>query len=311
MLFRSRYRLNGLYNEWVDAGSRRIADFNKLPPGSFTFQVAAANNAGIWNDRGQSMLLIIKPLLYQTWWFKTLVLLWGAGVVIAAYRARIAALKRERKLQEEFSRKLIESQEHERSRIARELHDGLGQDLLVIKNYAVLGLAGNQENPAAHYNTISETASEAIQQVREISHDLRPYQLEHFGPTAAIRGIYKRLAEGPIRFEALIENIDALFSKEDASHLFRILQELTNNILKHSRATEANVIVEVRDNFVRIEVTDNGLGLSSAPKDAGIGLRGIAERVRILGGTLNMGAPDGKGARIEIVIPFKDSKVSI
>jgi len=308
---RFKYRLSGLDRDWVDAGSRRIADFNKLPPDHYVFRVTAANNSGLWNDQGQTLEMTVQPFVYQTWWFRGALLLLLAGLIATAVKMRIATANRERDLHEEFARRLIESQERERSRIARELHDGLGQDLLVIKNYAVLGLNSNPESAAAgHYNTISETAAEAIRQVREISHDLRPYQLEHLGATAAIRSIFKRLAEGPIRFEASIENIDALFSKEDASHVFRILQELTNNVLKHSGATQCTAIVERRGDHVHIVVNDNGKGFDAGPRGSGLGVRGIAERVHILGGKVNMKSLENGGAHVEIRIPVRGARLS-
>jgi signal transduction histidine kinase len=141
----------------------------------------------------------------------------GAGALAFAWQYRISRLQRAYAAQQSFSRQLIASQESERKRIAGELHDSLGQQLLIIKNWAVLALHGleNQIVPKESLDEISSTASHAIEEMREIAYNLRPYQLEKLGLTAAIRGLASRVAASSnIRFAAEIDDIDGLFSQE-------------------------------------------------------------------------------------------------
>src|SRR5262249_47640 len=137
---RFRYQLEGLDSAWVEAGTRRAAYYSHLPPGEYKFVVTAANSDGLWNPLGTSVRVIVVPPFYRTWWFMTVsvALVGGAGLLI--YERRVRALERRNREQAAFARQLIESQEGERKRIAAELHDSLGQRLVVIKNLALLVL---------------------------------------------------------------------------------------------------------------------------------------------------------------------------
>jgi signal transduction histidine kinase len=137
---------------------------------------------------------VLAPF-YQTVWFAALMLLIGVAATAAAWKLRVAQLERERAAQQAFSQQLIASQESERKRIAAELHDSLGQRLVVINNLALFTLRSgdkrSQENGGGHSvaAAVEEISSEtklAIQETREISYNLRPFQLDRLGLTKAI-----------------------------------------------------------------------------------------------------------------------------
>ena len=182
------YRLEGLDEGWVRAGTRRVTVCTHVPPGEYVFRVKGSNNDGVWNDEGAAVRLSITPPFWGTWYFRGM----SAFVVLAGltvfYRRRLRRWQRERQMQQQFSLKVMESQENERKRIAGELHDSLGQDLLVIRNRALLGLRDSALSAHARdqLNQISAVAAQAISGVREIAHDLRPYQLDRLGLTKAV-----------------------------------------------------------------------------------------------------------------------------
>ncbi len=180
-----KYKLEGLDADWVDVGTRRVACFPYLPPGNYTFRVIAANSDGIWNNEGAARDIFVATPFYRAWWFIALVTLSLVGIAILIFQRRFAALRARQAAQEAFARQLIESQEAERKRIAAELRDSLGQNLLIVKNRALVGLNTlNGDNPAReHLTEISETTSQALDEVRESAHNLRPYQLERLGLT--------------------------------------------------------------------------------------------------------------------------------
>ncbi len=139
------------------------------------------------NNEGASLDIFVATPFYLTWWFWALSLMGVAGLGFSIYRSRVAQLRKEYSLKEafseqmlesqkNFSRQLLESQESERGRIAAELHDSLGQRLLVIKNWAVLSLMLSPADAPAReqLNEISETASLALEETRQIVYDLRP-----------------------------------------------------------------------------------------------------------------------------------------
>ena len=141
---RFKYQLVGLDQDWVDVGSRRVAYFNHLPPGQYTFRVIAANSDGVWNTEGASLPITVIPHFWQTWWFRMLALLVLAGMIGLTFWWRIMQLSRKHAAQEAFSQQLIESQESERKRIAAELHDSLGQSLVIIKNSSIRAVISGQ-----------------------------------------------------------------------------------------------------------------------------------------------------------------------
>jgi PAS domain S-box-containing protein len=227
---------------------------------------------------------------------------------------RERAVASEREAREEFTRQLIESQEAERRRIAGELHDSLGQNLLLVKNYAQLAVSAGLGSPQAReqLETIMQLSSDAIAEVRRISHDLCPYQLDDVGLTLALEAlINKTSGSTEIRFAHKLDSVDDLFSSEAASSLYRVVQECLNNILKHSGASSVNIRLERDVRHVDLWMEDDGRGfdVSATPEKGragGLGLRNIAERVRLLGGELKLDSQPGKGTRIKVKVPIPD-----
>jgi signal transduction histidine kinase len=228
-----------------------------------------------------------------------------------AYRLRVRGLTRARVAQEEFSRRLLSSQEGERKRIAAELHDSLGQNLLVIKNRALMGLMP-QELPAAsreQLDEISALSSQAIEEVREISYNLRPYQIDRLGLSRAVEAMIKKVAVASgIRFTTAIDPLKDVLPKDAEISVYRIVQECVNNIVKHSEATQASVEMKRDDSTLRVTVKDNGKGfaveqtLSPESGKHGFGLVGMPERVRLLGGTYDIQSSEGKGTVISVIL---------
>lgn len=307
---RFRYRLLGYDRDWVEAGHTRFASYSKLPPGRYNFEVKAANNDGVWNETGAALALLVQPSFWQTRWFGGALAALGLGAILATHRWRIARLERRRAEQEAFSRKLIDSQEQERQRIAAELHDSLGQNLLVIKNRAALALT-QQADPGkmvAQVREVSAMASAAVREVRDIAQNLRPFQIDELGLTKAVRAMARTLGDASgIEFTADLDDIDRVLPPEFEISFYRTVQECLNNIVKHSHAKTA-VIGLCRDpDAIRVIISDDGqgfapelLGKRSAP---GFGLRNISERVRTMGGKLDIRTQPGAGTQVEIRVP--------
>jgi signal transduction histidine kinase/ligand-binding sensor domain-containing protein len=307
---RFKYKLEGYDADWVDAGPRRVAYYTNAPPGRYVFRVTASNNDGVWNTEGAAVAVVFVPPFWRTWWFVSCA---AAGLVLCAfllYRRRIARVERARRAQEEFSRQLIASQEGERKRIAAELHDSLGQDLLIIKNRAALGLR-LLDDPAKAREQIEEiagTASQSIREVRQIAYNLRPYHLDEIGLTQALEELVERVAGScPLRLEASIDYVDDLFPADSAINLYRIVQEGINNVLKHSGAGAAKVSVRRGESELEVTVEDDGRGF--APEEGGarrgLGLVGLSERARILGGKLSVRSAPGRGTTVRLNIRTK------
>jgi signal transduction histidine kinase len=298
--------------DWVEAGDRRVANYSHVQPGSYTFQVIAANSDGVWNNVGETIRVTVLPPFYRTWWFLSLVTISAIGLALIAYRQRMLQLQRRHQIQQAFSQQLIESQEGERKRISAELHDSIGQSLIVIKNLAFMAA-----NPEDDHQTqervaqISAVASQAITEVKEISYNLRPYQLDRLGLSRAIKALLTGIADSSdIKFEISIDDLGGLFSKEAEINLYRIIQEGVNNIIKHSAATEARITIKRETTGAVVTIHDNGKGFvpnRAESKDGGFGMIGMSERVRMLGGRHIIQSVPGQGTTITIYIEHENS----
>jgi signal transduction histidine kinase len=227
----------------------------------------------------------------------------------------VSQLDRVQAAQQAFSRQLIASQEAERKRIAAEMHDSLGQRLVVIKHLAYLLLRSKKGAAADDSDTqtiaeISDEASSAMAETREICYNLRPFQLDRLGLTKAIEAMVRTtgIASG-IRFTEL-DNIDDVFPEDLRINFHHIVQESLGNILKHAQATEVNVRVKRRIENVVLTIEDNGRGFTPDERSplfsrSGFGLTGMGERARLLGGEFKVRSTLGKGTTILFEIPLK------
>lgn len=306
------YKMEGFDEDWVYCGTRRTATYTNLNPGEYTFRVKGSNNDGLWNEEGTSIKITITPPWYKTIIFKGLVGLSLIGSIGSFYRKRIHKLYKEKKQQEDFTKKLIESQENERKRVAAELHDSLGQDLLIIKNKLLMNIKKtDDENYKEQLQEISELTSFTLDDVREISYNLRPYELDRLGLTKTITSMIGRANSSTnINFTGIIDDIDRLFSTETETNIYRIIQECLNNVIKHSKAKEVIVNILKKENEIRINISDEGIGFDirkfkQNTNRNGFGLKGIEERVRMLNGEFNIDSAAGKGTVLNIQLTVR------
>lgn len=207
-----------------------------------------------------------------------------------------------------FSQQLIGSQENERKRVAAELHDSLGQSLGMVKN-KVLMIKRDTQKPELRekqLRDLEEMVTEAIQEVRNISYNLRPLHLELLGITQSLHSLLEDVMEtGQIEVETDIQNFDNILSKSNEMNVFRIVQECFNNILKHAQATAARIRINQTDAMITIRIEDNGVGIGPASTGkGGFGMIGIRERLNILNGQIEILENNPSGTIIYIQIPF-------
>lgn len=306
-----QYRLVGADHDWQQPTRQRTVAYASLQPGTYRFEVRATRGGALPFGPTAGMTFTINPPFWGTWWFRASVLLIIAGMLYFVRRRKIEQLRRETKAQQEFSRQLLESQENERKRIAGELHDSLVQDLLVAKNRSLMGLKNVQdpERVGRELEGISSALSSAIEEVREIAHNLRPYQLDRLGFSKAVRSLVVKLAESTsIRIAAEIDDVDGDLNGATSIHLYRILQEALNNVLKHSNASSALVTLKRDGSSIRLCISDDGRGLSLASTRAkGFGLDNIAQRANLIGASFEITSGEGKGTTLQVTIPIQQA----
>jgi signal transduction histidine kinase/ligand-binding sensor domain-containing protein len=310
---RFKCQLVGFDRGWIDMGERRVAYYTRVPPGHYTFRIAAENHDGVMSRGDASLDIILLPHWYQTQWFIfALAACVVAALVSTHFWQKNQTLQR-RSAQEAFARQLIASQEVERRRIASDLHDSLEQEILVIKNRADLGLdSASPAQAQQQLGQISQLAMHAIGAIREITHNLRPKVLDRLGLTRALRTLVERIEEGATcRIHADLDPIDGLLPQPDEINLYRIVQESLNNVLKHSGASRVEIRLQRRDPGILLEIEDNGCGFNpeSPLHSGGFGLRGLQERARILGGSLEILSEPGRGTTVRANFPIPDKPI--
>ncbi len=312
------YMLEGIDEEWIDAGKRRTAFFPYLPPGEYTFRARAVNADGIWSTNDATLKIIVTAKFWESPWFIAGVVGLLAGLIVLWFVRRNLALKQQRQRQTDFSRQLIAASERERSRIAAELHDGLGQNLLLMKNWARQAresTKGDGSTVPGLMNKIEELAADSLEETRAIVQDLGSKDIERFGLTEAIVSVLEHSEDASgIVFEKNINDIDNLLPRDSEVAVLRIMQECLNNIVKHSQSARAEVSVRLLDNKILIDVRDHGIGFDVGSMLSGgngarhpqFGLRNITERVELLGGSSSI--VSGKdGTTVSIAIPKNEN----
>ena len=310
------YKLEGLDQNWVDSSGRRTATYPYLPSGSYVFRVKAISTTGVWSEETATVEINVAKRFWETGLF---LVMCAAAILLTVYfghKIRVARLEARQRQQEDFTRSLIRSHESERLRLAGELHDGIGQNLLIMRNWAEFGLKHDSLDAEArnHFEQISEVASNTLAETRAIVGNLSPQNLERFGLSEAVRSIVDQIERSSgIKFEARIEDVDDLLSNESQLAAYRSLQECLNNVVKHSGSPTATVAVRRAESGVEVLVEDAGKGfdtehvLDEDVSNAGFGLKNIVQRVRLLGGSIRIESEPEKFTRVVIWIP-KDGK---
>lgn len=222
-------------------------------------------------------------------------------------------VSRSEEAQRQFSRRLVESQEAERKRIAAELHDSLAQNMTIIHGEARKKLESSSPRPEEEtdsLNVISSTALRSLAEIREISYNLRPPQLDELGLKQALQSLIKRVSRSSnLNIRGKIDINKETIPPEMEIQIFRIVQEGMTNMIKHSEATEGAVEIVQTNGDLHLEISDNGKGFDGKTKNGdesnGFGMRSMEERVRLCGGTFRVDSRPAKGTRVEALIPLK------
>ena len=201
---------------------------------------------------------------------------------------------------------MVNGQEAERSRIANDLHDSLGGMLSTLKlQYDALQIDHLNLGEDKTYHKIMDLIDDACKDVRDIARNLKPTALEKLGLTAALKDLINRYSsKGSLDISLHVNDVDGILDEESKLHVYRIIQELLNNALKHARATEIDVQVNRTSDEILIMVEDNGQGFEREKVEKGLGLGNLESRVNVLKGEINIDSVIGRGTSVIVHIPL-------
>ncbi|MEP0262668.1 sensor histidine kinase [Dokdonia sp.] len=201
-------------------------------------------------------------------------------------------------LQEQFSQNLISEQEKERTRLARELHDSVGQKLMLLSKKTEI--SGDQSAQILAANT--------LQELRSISRSLHPAMLENLGLTKAIESLINEVdANTSLFFTHQIDPIDHLLPKETTLHFYRIMQEILSNMVKHADAKTASITITHKENIIEAVIKDNGKGFDFSQqlkKQTSLGMKTLVERTKIINSKIDIYSTPNVGTKIYLNIPI-------
>jgi len=231
---------------------------------------------------------------------------------VTALRVHEAELTAANEKLRRLSAQMIDAQEAERRRIARDLHDQVGQILTALKmQIALVAKQGVVNDAAAALMLAREFAEEALRHTRDLSASLHPHLLDDLGLEAALGWLVDRFVRPLVPTVDLRCRIAPARSSQEAELVaFRVVQEALTNAARHARATRIGVILEAGDGMLSIEVIDDGVGFEGgnagleAKRGSSLGLAGMGDRVAEFGGELTMDSTPGVGTRLRARLPW-------
>ncbi len=286
------YRMVGVEDDWIDAGTQNSARYTHLDPGRYVFQVKGSNSQNVWNQSGTSLSIIIAPPFWTTWWFRFLVIVALGTSIYLAFRYRL--------------QKLLEV-ERLRMRIADDLHDDVGSNLSTIA-----------------------IVSRSIQQARELSADTREKLAEIYSTATStsegmkdivwfIKPRNDKLDDLVLRMKDTASTMltdlehefriaesedwkaDTRITLEFKRNFFLAFKEIVTNIIRHASATNVQFQLSSRDGMLELFVLDNGRGFQpgiQSMKQHGHGLTSLQNRARALHGICEVTSEPGKGTTV-------------
>ena len=283
---RFAYRMVGVDNEWVEAGTRNYASYANLDPGRYVFEVRGCNSNSVWNESGTSLAIAIAPPYWRAWWFRILV----AGIVVslmyAAYRYRL--------------KKLLDL-ERLRLRIANDLHDDVGSNLSAI---AMVSRAA-QRAPELTQSTkrrlveIYDTAVLTSEGMKDLVWFIKPEDdtlddlFLRMKDTAATL-----LGEIPFDFQAPKTAASVTITIDFKRNVFLAFKEILSNITKHAMATRVEIHITLHARIFEMTIRDNGRGFDEATRPRGNGLLSLRKRASSIGGSCKITSGPQQGTAV-------------
>jgi ligand-binding sensor domain-containing protein/signal transduction histidine kinase len=283
---RFKYKLEGVNEDWVDAGARRVASYYNIGPGTYHFQVIACNDSGIWNETGATAVILLLPHIWQTTWFRVALVAAVGLVFLALHRLRLARLR-------EIDRF--------RLRLAADLHDDIGSNLSTISllSRRAQKHQANGEAPGDDLAAINRISRQTASAIREIVWLINPEY-------DTMRDLVTRMKEAA---DSILVGIDCQFQSPEAdlSHkltlqfrqnVFLLYKETLTNVARHARASRVEIKVEQNNGDWRLTVHDNGVGFDPQESYSGNGLKNLRLRAAKLNGALALESQPGRGTTV-------------
>ena len=289
---RYRYRLEGLDKDWNLPTDRRYVNYGNLPPGDYRFQVVAANDDGIWSSQPASVAFTIAAPFWRTTWFIALCALLTIAFVYSLYRLRLHQLLKIERL---------------RHRISTDLHDDIGSTLSSISILSDMAL---QEEAAPEMITqIRDHSLSLLDKMDDIVWSINPRNDTLESLLLRVRRFSAQLFEARgIEYEIDIQpDIRHLkLQMADRQHVYLIMKEAINNLIKHSGAHKACIHVQAIRHSLVVKISDDGLGFKPEGDPTGNGIINMKNRAANMKAALHIDTSPGKGTTVSLLLKIRN-----
>ena len=316
---------NGWSNKFIT--SENVARFTNLNPGRYTVSLVTENPKTTFSDSLFTPIVTINKPFFNQWWFYLINFLIASSIIYSVqnyisqkkYSSRLEkeVLERTKLLSKSeenirmLTQELFRAQENERKRIAMDLHDNVAQEISALKIFISKFASLHSDANTKKINTLLERS---ISSIREILYDLRPVELDQLGLVKSLYKLSKKFSkETNIKLKFFSSGFNNVTFNPDAEiNIFRLFQEILNNIRKHAKAKKVKInLIASYPNFLMC-IEDDGVGFNveektiEAVKNKRMGLQTIKERTYLLNGKLKIDSTPGKGTKFKIEISLKD-----
>jgi len=292
------YRMKGLNDNWVRTSEAIL--YNDLSPGEYTLQLKEPN----LKEETYSLPILITPPFWQKLWFQLCCL---AILVFVGYTYVKLKLTRERKLANLKLETEIAAQESERKRLAQDLHDDFGVRISALKMYinTIENLSQDKDEKLAKLShSAVDLVDNSMKDLRNLLTNLSPNSLREHGLFAAISELIhsiNRVGKIEISFDTNCSN--EKFEPSIELNIFRVIQELLNNSVKHARCDSIGIQIILDQGYLRISFSDNGIGFNRNQSKMGYGFTNIENRIKMISGSIKW--PNEFSNETNILIPNK------
>jgi len=283
------YKLDGIDKEWIPLQNTRNVRFSNLPAGSYTFQLKAANNDGIWNEQSTDLLLTVTPPFWKTSWF---ILLSGMMIVTGIYSLYRYRIKQ-----------LLDMQ-NLRISIATDLHDDIGATLSSISMYSdALKNQIKEKLPQLEpvLDKMGKNSRDMVSSMSDIVWAINPDNDEGKNLIQRMEQYARDLCA--IKIVKLHfytdDNIQSLkFPLEKRKNIYLVFKEALNNALKYSQATEITISLRYKSQSLQLVIKDNGKGFDIGQQKTGNGLKNMQTRAREINASIKIGSGENEGTTV-------------
>ncbi len=287
---------NRVFVDWRQLQKWEIPE-NTLPAAA----VVMYREPSLWDTHKRAILAAAAVVLLQS-------------ALIVLLVAQMQRRKRSEQIVRQLTRRVINASEDERRRIARELHDDIGQrlSLAVVQLDLFRGQAAAEAlRNRTDLDSSIENLSSLVSDVHDLSHRLHSSKLEHIGLTASIRDLCRQISQSyGLEIDFYGDGVRERFTHDISLCFYRVAQEALNNVVRHSESNRAQLTLSERPGILRMQVQDSGVGFKVANASAGLGFSAMQERLGSIGGRLSVESEPGRGALVIAEAPIPPTRTS-